>query len=507
VSPDILIVTPWYPTRQRPFYGSFVRDWARALHDMGTTVEVVHLDNVVGGAKVQVRRAAGSNTVPLTHVVVPQPADASRAEMARVQAAAFSTLLPRRWPDVKAIHAHVTMPTGWAVAQSLPQDVHLLITEHATYLNQLFRQPETRGMYAAAVARADECLAVSETVAQLLRAAVPELGDRFGSLGNPVPFDRLPLEPNRRPGLPRWLYVGSFIERKGLHRLLNAFARAYGSDGSPMTLTLVGEGPMREELAARAVELGIADAVDLQPALPPEAMPEVYAAHDVLVHLSSYETFGMTVVEAIASGMPVVVTRCGGPEETLLHAADLGAVRYVPVMDDPEPVVDAWRWLRGRTASVPWPAARALLELRYSPAQVGRRLLARLGLPGPDPVSIPVRLDVVTFDAASERTAGATLALVRQLGVDATSTRLHDDRGIAGQLQRIRLARRPQAFAERARSLVTARSADLVAVDAFVGAALVGRTDDVPVVSLADRSRLWQQLGETIARAGVQEPA
>src|SRR5438067_2251634 len=78
-------------------------------------------------------------------------------------------------------------------------------------------------------------------------------------------------------------------------------------DGA-MTLTVVGDGPMRDAVIERAAALGVAEKVTVRPGVPPEQVPEIYASHDVLVHLSSFETFGMTVVEAVGSGLPTIVT-------------------------------------------------------------------------------------------------------------------------------------------------------------------------------------------------------
>src|SRR5207302_11072562 len=150
-------------------------------------------------------------------------------------------------------------------------------------------------------------------------------------------------------------------------------------DGA-MTLTVVGDGPMRDAVIERAAALGVAEKVTVRPGVPPEQVPEIYAAHDVLVHLSSFETFGLTVVEAVGSGLPTLVTKCGGPEDTVLHATDLGGAQLVDVTNDPTPVVDAWLRLVRRTGTVDWRTVRTLLEHRFAPRQVGTALLEHLGL-------------------------------------------------------------------------------------------------------------------------------
>jgi len=95
--------------------------------------------------------------------------------------------------------------------------------------------------------------------------------------------------------------------------------------------------------------------------------------HDLLVHLSQYETFGMTVVEAVASGMPVLVSRCGGPQETLAGIED-AAGATVPVGDGVADVVAAYRELRERLPRLDPARARDVMVRRYSQTAVGAAL-------------------------------------------------------------------------------------------------------------------------------------
>lgn len=96
-------------------------------------------------------------------------------------------------------------------------------------------------------------------------------------------------------------YVGRLAPEKELHRLVEL------ADVPGTRLVLVGEGPDREELEQQlpgAVFLGRREGLDLA---------RCYAAFDIFVHAGTRETFGQTLQEAAAAGLPVVAPRRGGP--------------------------------------------------------------------------------------------------------------------------------------------------------------------------------------------------
>jgi len=362
----IVVVTPWYPVPARPYDGSFVADSVAALRTQGAHVSVVHLVNTA--------------TQPLTPVegVVQIPFDApagtSRAEMSRRQAAALREQ-PTLFADATAVHAHVGIPTGAAVADVVPPSLPLVVTEHATYLATELTYPAGRRLYRRVLDRAHRVLAVSEVEARRIRAAFPDLRDRVLAAGNPV--RSIGSAPERRSGSPdRWLYVGNLIERKGVHQLLTAFA-LWSSDHPTATLTLAGGGADEPALRAQARELGLAEQIRFLGPVAPGDLGPVFDGADVLVHLSRLETFGMTVVEAAMAGLPVVVTRCGGPEEVLARAAEAGLAQLVPVEASSADVVAAVARL---TAVDPEASAAVRRELQdsYGAEQFGARLLATL---------------------------------------------------------------------------------------------------------------------------------
>lgn len=119
-----------------------------------------------------------------------------------------------------------------------------------------------------------------------------------------------------RPDEKLVIYVGRFVEAKGLRELVAAFQRMAQRD--PLVgLVLVGDGVMREELLALVKQSGLADRVRIPGGQPPEAVADWVSACDVLTLPSWSEGYPNVVVEGVACGRPVVATDVGGTREIL----------------------------------------------------------------------------------------------------------------------------------------------------------------------------------------------
>ncbi|MGI9591234.1 MAG: glycosyltransferase family 4 protein, partial [Myxococcota bacterium] len=114
------------------------------------------------------------------------------------------------------------------------------------------------------------------------------------------------------------------------------------------------------ELAALCEELGVRDAVECIGAVPPEAMPRIYRAAQLLVVPSAYEGLPYVIVEALREGTAVVATRVSGHPEVL----DDGVTGRLVPPDDPRALAQAC------VALLRDPEARARL------GQAGRRRVA-----------------------------------------------------------------------------------------------------------------------------------
>lgn len=157
------------------------------------------------------------------------------------------------------------------------------------------------------------------------------LADRLVALGAPqqqVQLHRLGIDIPRfevadRPshgGPLRLLSIGRFVEKKGF-----AFAlRALAATGSPATLRLIGDGPLRGELESLARELGLQQRVEFAGWLPFDAIAAELARADALLAPSvtasdgDMEGLPLVVIEAMATGLPVIGSAHSGIPEVVV---------------------------------------------------------------------------------------------------------------------------------------------------------------------------------------------
>lgn len=142
--------------------------------------------------------------------------------------------------------------------------------------------------------------------------------DYFSSQSNKV---RLVSEKYRfKKELPEqfFLCTARFIPKKNLLRLLEAYAtylekyKNTGHNGEPLSLVILGDGEMREKIESVIHKLGLIKKVQLPGFRQIEELPIYYALADAFILPSTTEQWGLVVNEAMASGLPVLISeRCG----------------------------------------------------------------------------------------------------------------------------------------------------------------------------------------------------
>jgi D-inositol-3-phosphate glycosyltransferase len=245
----------------------------------------------------------------------------------------FAGALKRAWrrdpPDI--VHAHFWMSGRAALAAAAALGIPVVQTFHALGVVKRRHQgskdtsppqridEERRIMRAAAAIIAtcsDEVFELVRLGADINRVRVVPCGvdlELFTPDGDAEP---------RTPGIHRLVVVSRLVERKGIGNVITALVHlpdaelviAGGRDAAELDAD-----PEARRLRALAAQAGVEDRVHFRGRIAHEDVPALLRSADVFVTVPWYEPFGMTPLEAMACGVPVVASAVGGLIDTVVH--------------------------------------------------------------------------------------------------------------------------------------------------------------------------------------------
>jgi len=313
----VLLMPSYYPSPESPTAGLFMRDLARAI---GTRNEVTVLapasaasepDEVIDGIRtMRIPEQRGRLRVQKLHRLVWLWRSLSR--------------LGREGSPVDVIHAHYFLTGAGAVIVGSARRLPVVVTENqSAHTTGALSTGETR-LARFTYKRAARVCPVSPLIEERLRLLQPH--GRYEVVPDVVDVDAFAAirrQPRNAPEA-RILAVSNLVRRKGLYYLIEA-VRLLVADGREISLTVVGEGPERSALEAQAKGLP----VELVGARPRAEIAKSLQYADVFAMPTLGDPFGIAAVEALAAGVPVVLTDTSGSADLL---EPLGA-RIAPPRD------------------------------------------------------------------------------------------------------------------------------------------------------------------------------
>ena len=174
--------------------------------------------------------------------------------------------------------------------------------------------------------------------------------------------------PGLASGSPFFLASGRFIERKNFGNLIKAYGayRSLDHDGAPWELVILGDGPERSHLAALADAIAPGSGITFPGYRQINEITAYYGLAGAFVHPAKVEPWGLVVNEAMAAGLPVLVSRSAGAAEDLVSDG-----------------VNGFRFDPGDPVAI----AIAMLRVSASDAdreEMGRQSVARIALWTPE---------------------------------------------------------------------------------------------------------------------------
>lgn len=231
----------------------------------------------------------------------------------------------------KLLHLHVVFPAGvfvWLLL--LVNRIPLLITEHWTgYMDADGRYDKLpwlmKHITRALLHQAKGVAVVSQHLKHLLQQkfSLPERKLVITSNVLQFPKNKLhkPTNTKTYSDAITALYVGSIDDHhKNIGLLIEATHLLIQSTQPELSLHLYGNGPQLEYYKSVCREQGTLDKnIFFHGSVANHLLMDIYQQHDFFVMPSKYETFSIATAEAVICGLPVVCTRCGGPEEFVHH--------------------------------------------------------------------------------------------------------------------------------------------------------------------------------------------
>lgn len=315
----ILILASFYPSDIRPYTGILFQGQARAFHHAEQQVGVLVLPRIretlhIMKSKFPPEFTRDDEDFPVYRMhrgwfprVFPEVcAWLTHHHGVRV----FQSYMDEHGkPDV--IHAHNVFYGGYLASQLGEKfDIPTVVTERSSnHISGRIFLPGQKRIVRKTFEKIDWVTAISASLRNVLLKYYPDI-DVVDNVVDVEAFD-FKIPPIKQPFV--FASVGTLTYVKNFPLLIMAFKAAFGDDSNHL-LKIGGEGRDRPKLEMLIRELGMESQIELLGRLSHDEVKNLFQDSHVIVSSSHIETFGATLIEAMACGRPVIATRSGGPE-------------------------------------------------------------------------------------------------------------------------------------------------------------------------------------------------
>ena len=231
-----------------------------------------------------------------------------------------------RTHGLELLHCHYAIPhatSAWIAREMLretKEDVHLMTTLHGTDITIVGQDPSFYPITKFSIEKSDRITAVSDYLREETIRAFGCSGCEIEVIHNfidPDTYDRTKYSPALKAQLghakPVLMHVSNFRAVKRVRDVIRVFAEV--NREVPSVLVMIGDGPERPGAEDEARLLGVERSVSFLGKL--DQIAPLLAAADLFLLPSQTESFGLSALEALASGVPVIGTNAGGLPEVI----------------------------------------------------------------------------------------------------------------------------------------------------------------------------------------------
>lgn len=224
--------------------------------------------------------------------------------------------IEKKYGKPSIIHAHF-ISNGFVVAETLSKlNIPLVLTEHHSAMNQKPLDEYYKKMGLLTYSRMHKVIAVSEHLANNIKENFNVEVDVVPNVLDLKHFDCSIYNRNIIKEGFTFISVGGLHKIKRMDVLIKSFCTVF-KDNRNVRLCIFGEGPERSKLQKIVDDYEMKEQVLLMGLVNRNVIAEQMSKSDCFVLVSESETFGVAYIEALAMGLPVIASKCGGPESFL----------------------------------------------------------------------------------------------------------------------------------------------------------------------------------------------
>lgn len=365
----ILIITRGVPTKKYPLFGVFEFDQAKALADRGCTVVFAAVDI----RSLRRWRKWGFSQykkqgVQVFSLSIPGGRIGYKGRTLLISSGLnyLYKKINKKFGVPDIVHAHFPRNGYSALKLCRKENLPYVYTEHLSKINSDSIDKKLVSWVKKIYKEADAVIAVSSA---LKNSIEKRFNFRPVVVPNSVDAAFFTHIEKRKHDTFTFVSVGWLISSKAMDITIKAFIKAF-AENSHVQLVIIGEGPQRKYLQQLIDVNYVQGKVFLKGQLEREKIAGIFSRSDCFVLASKSETFGVAYIEAMAAGLPVIATKCGGPEGFVNDQNGL----LVPV-DHQNSLSDAMQYMHEHINDFDGKRISKEIKNKFSPNSVAEQLL------------------------------------------------------------------------------------------------------------------------------------
>jgi len=324
----IYIIPAWYPSSETDLNGTFIRQQAHALSDRGHDVTVIHIESIsftrlFKQPKHDVRLWQDGNVRTLFHkVIVPLPSKLGRMQDKYISMLFYKIINKQIDADIAnglsapdILHAHVSHSCAYYCLYAKEKlKLPLVVTEHYSGLLLGTATEREYSRVRETIEKSDAFIFVGSNFQMTLCDRL-KINKSTHVIPNMVDVSSYEIKKKQNDTFT-FLSAGHLKSNKSFDLVIKAFHQAFNKKES-VRLIVAGDGDEYNFLCELIHELGEDNRISMFGRYSREQGKKMFSGSDAFVLTSRVETFGIVYIEALASGIPCIGTKCQGADDII----------------------------------------------------------------------------------------------------------------------------------------------------------------------------------------------